>query len=159
MPVQFNARMTPKEFAIARMQADAFNAKLKAEKKAMGLKPESMDGQDRYLKLLLKQLQFQDPTNPMKNTQFAAQMAQFSSLQQMTKLNVTSVQMLENSKNSGMYGMLGKQITWKGPGDNKLMRGVADSIGFSNGEAHLNVGSWTVRLKEIIRVSMPEKGQ
>ena len=159
MDVRFNPTMSPREFAKARMQAEAFNSKLKAEQQAMGLKPGSMDGQDRYLKLLLKQLQNQDPTNPMKNQEFAAQMAQFSSLQQMTKLNMTTGKMLDNSQNSGMYGMLGKQIVWKPVGDGPLMRGVADSIGFSNGKAHLNVGNRMVQKKEIIRVSMPETGK
>src|SRR6185503_14206047 len=43
--------------------------------------PRQMLGQDDFLKLLITQLTSQDPLNPEKNTDFIAQMAQFSSLQ------------------------------------------------------------------------------
>lgn len=42
---------------------------------------------DAFLKMLLTQLQNQDPLNPMDNTEFSAQMAQFSTLEQMSNMN------------------------------------------------------------------------
>lgn len=57
-------------------------------------KDRSALGKDEFLKLLTNQLQHQDPTQPMDNTAFVAQLAQFSSLEQMSNVNDTLTKML-----------------------------------------------------------------
>jgi len=44
-------------------------------------------GQDAFLQLLVTQLQYQDPLNPMDDKEFVAELAQFSSLEQLTEIN------------------------------------------------------------------------
>ncbi|HEY4219229.1 MAG TPA: flagellar hook capping FlgD N-terminal domain-containing protein [Gemmatimonadaceae bacterium] len=46
-------------------------------------------GKDQFMQLLIAQLQNQDPTSPMDGSQMAAQLAQFSSLEQLQNINTT----------------------------------------------------------------------
>ncbi|MCM3022497.1 flagellar hook assembly protein FlgD [Heyndrickxia ginsengihumi] len=66
-------------------------------------------GKDDFLKLLMTQLENQDPTNPMDDTQFIAQMAQFSSLEQMTNMT-DQMQKLQQITYSQFVG---KDVSWQ----------------------------------------------
>ena len=57
-------------------------------KKVKGTGSNNLD-KDAFFKLMLTQLKNQDPTNPLKNHEMAAQLAQFSTLEQMSNMNTT----------------------------------------------------------------------
>jgi flagellar basal-body rod modification protein FlgD len=74
-------------------------------------------GKEDFLNLLITQLQNQDPLNPTDSTEFTAQLAQFSSLEQLTNVN-DNLEQLQNfqasANNSQAVSLLGKEITAKG---------------------------------------------
>ena len=72
---------------------------------------ESQLEMDDFLKLLTSQLQYQDPLEPMKDTEFIAQMASFSSLEQMNSMNKNFENFFQSQMNSSVQSYLGKVVT------------------------------------------------
>jgi flagellar basal-body rod modification protein FlgD len=83
--------------------------------------------QNDFLTLFMAQLKYQDPTNPMQSYEMASQLAQFSSLEQLTQAN-TNLQKLQSyvssSTNAEMMGLIGKEVT-----------GTSDAVQLKNGKA------------------------
>ncbi len=72
---------------------------------------------DAFLRLLTTQLQHQDPLNPMENSEFVAQLAQFSSLEQLQGLSsgMESLYMVNMSiNNAALTGLIGKDVVATG---------------------------------------------
>ncbi len=88
-------------------------------------------GKDDFLRLLATQLQYQNPLNPMDSTEFTAQLAQFSSLEQLQNVSDQFHDLLlyQNSlQNTLTAGLIGKVVRISG--DTLLLRGTA-SLGYS----------------------------
>ena len=65
---------------------------------------------DDFLKILITQLTHQDPTEPMKDTEFVAQMAQFSTLEQMSNMNTEMAKVFNLISRSQAVAMLGRRV-------------------------------------------------
>ena len=77
-------------------------------KKALRAVSKELD-KEAFLKLLIAQLANQDPMNPMEDREFIAQMAQFSSLEQMANMSKTMERMAEANKFSAV-SYVGKTV-------------------------------------------------
>ena len=88
---------------------NGFNKKLDAELRQGRVASKEL-GKDDFLKLLMAQMTNQDPTSPMENTEFIAQMAQFTSLEQMTNMSQNFEKMASMLNSSEAQSMLGRTV-------------------------------------------------
>jgi len=105
-------------------------------------------GKEDFLKLLVTQLKNQDPLSPMDDKEFIAQLAQFSTLEQMQNIN--------NSFNAiRAINLIGKSINANinENGNVRTVMGKVDAIYKQNGEYFLEVGNVDVPLDAVTSVS------
>lgn len=106
-----------------------------------------------FLSLLVTQLRYQDPTNPMDNTAFISQMAQFSSLEQMQNINKTMESNGQFAVLAQASGFIGKQVTIQPPGDGSVpVTGVVDEVRQSSGKVTVLVGGRSYDVANIVQV-------
>jgi len=124
-------------------------------------------GKDAFLRILLTQLQNQDPMNPMEDQEFIAQMAQFSSLEQMTNLNENFQRFIDNQTHNDFVShsdLIGKKVEWskiisgnEDDKEEKTMEGIVTSVVFKDGQAQLVIdGDTKVFAKDLLSVTNPE---
>lgn len=102
---------------------------------------------DAFLKLLVTQLQYQDPLNPMEDTDFIAQLAQFSSLEQMQNMN-------NNTIKSQAFSMIGNpviaQVIDPITGYTQEIGGIVSAVRIKNGEPFLMIGDKDVAMSDVV---------
>lgn len=103
--MELSAVMNGQEQAAVRMQVDSFNKAI-----ASGKVQSQNLGKDDFIKILITQLTHQDPTAPMEDKEFIAQMAQFSSLEQMTNMAQDFSRLAGFLASGEASGALGKSV-------------------------------------------------
>ena len=96
-------------------------------------------GKDAFLKLLTTQLQHQDPLNPMDDSQFMGQMAQFSTLEQVTNMANANTAMADNLAFNKSVSLIGRTVTYTGE-DDQPHTGKVDRVTTTDGKPALSVG-------------------
>ena len=104
--MELNTVMSSAEKLQTQNAVDSFNKTLTVN----GRKTRNELGKDDFLKILIAQLSNQDPTSPLENTEFIAQMAQFSSLEQMTNMSQSFEKMANYINSSEAQSMLGRTV-------------------------------------------------
>lgn len=108
-------------------------------------------GKDAFLKLLVAQLKYQDPSKPTDASQFMAETAQFTLVEKFDALAAANEQVLSATQIQAATGMVGRQITWTNA-DGKSATGVATSVSISNGVPSLTVNGLDVSLSSVTEV-------
>jgi flagellar basal-body rod modification protein FlgD len=110
-------------------------------------------GKDQFLKILITQLKNQDPMQPMQDKEFIAQMAQFTSVEQLTNM---ASEMKSLRESLGMAsGLIGKSISWTSTdsgGNSYQNEGVVDAITFKDGKQYANVDGVQVSLEKLTKI-------
>ncbi|WP_432506836.1 flagellar hook capping FlgD N-terminal domain-containing protein [Kineococcus arenarius] len=113
------------------------------------------EDKDTFLKLLVAQLRYQDPSKPVDSTQFIAQTAQFSSLEAMQDMAKSYTQMLSAQDKLQASALIGQTVSYTGT-DGTTVTGVVrsasfttSSVGGTGGEPVLDVNGTKVVLSKV----------
>ena len=106
------------------------------------------------MKLLTTQLTAQDPMNPMKDTEFIAQMANFSSLEQMRGLSKSFDSFASEQKLTSAPSYLGRQVTVLDAVKGQIS-GVVDAITLKDGVPAVVIGGKSYETKLITGITTP----
>jgi len=105
---------------------------------------------DSFLKLLTAQMKFQDPTKPMDATQFVAQLASFSNVEQGIKMNTKLDSLITSLALNQADGLIGKTVT---SADQKITGKVAAVKIVSNGAVAVLENGKEVVMEAGVKVS------
>ena len=100
-------------------------------------------GKDDFLKLMVAQMKNQDPMNPADDKDNIAQMAQFSTLEQITNLATATQELADRLTLAQNVGLLGHSVTYTGT-DGTAVSGTVDGLDLAkDGTATLSVAGQT----------------
>ena len=112
---------------------------------------DSLSTVDSFLKILASELQNQDPTEPVSNTEYVAQLAQFNSLQQMSALN-------GSMSKFQAYSLIGMEVSYTATdssGNSLSGTGIAQSVVTNGNDVYVMVDGNKIKLASITKVETP----
>jgi flagellar basal-body rod modification protein FlgD len=104
-----------------------------------------------FLKLLATQISSQNPLDPMKDTEFVAQMASFSQLEQTTNMAANIKALTMSSQLSQGAALIGRSVTYQPANGTDPVTGVVQSLTVGSGGRSLNlvVGGVSVDMSQV----------
>ena len=108
-----------------------------------------MLGKDDFLKLLVTQLQHQDPMNPIDDKDFMGQMAQFTSVEQMTNMATSIDRMSTASQSTQSIALIGQTVELEEGRRHDAARASRRRSSFADGAITITVGDAQIAPDEI----------
>lgn len=126
-------------------------------------------GKDQFLKILITQLQNQDPMQPLQDKEFIAQMATFTSVEQL--MNISKQLDVMNQSLGTVSGLIGKRVSWISTektdeydiktGESTVTStgsGIVEGIVIRDNVQYAKVGSKEIKLSDILEIEdVPEE--
>jgi flagellar basal-body rod modification protein FlgD len=112
---------------------------------------DSMNTQD-FTKMLVAELQNQDPTNPVTNSELMQEVSQIRSIQATDSLTSTLQSVLLGQSVATAGNLIGRTVQGKDAQGNDVS-GTVSSVSISGGNAMLNVGSSTLPISNVTQIS------
>ena len=107
--------------------------------------------QNDFLNLLIAQMKAQDPLHPQSNTEMAAQMAQFTSLQQANTMSGNIATLLTQSQISQANNLLGSTVTLQ-VDKSTITSGVVQSVQINAGQPQIVVNNSVYDLSQVLAI-------
>lgn len=109
-----------------------------------------------YMKLLVTQLQNQNPLEPLDNQEMASQLAQFSQLEQLETMNSSFARVLASIERTYANSLIGREVSFVAEtetGAADIQSGTVEQVyNGADGEIFLMVGNYTLGLVDVISV-------
>lgn len=119
-------------------------------------------GKDDFLKILMSQIQNQNPLDPMEDKEFISQMTQFSSLEQMTNMSQSFQSFMDSQSLPPLIqysGLIGKEVSYpvydqETGSIDRMEEDIVQSVNQKDGNTYLELTSGsTVAVEDISKVS------
>ena len=107
---------------------------------------------DTFMKLLIAQMRYQDPTKPLDGAQFVAESAQFTTLEVLQKLQASQAEMATFQSTLLSSGLIGKTVTATGS-DGKEVTGLVSSARVVAGQAYIVVNDTSLPVSSVSKIS------
>ena len=105
-------------------------------------------GQDAFLKLLITQIQMQDPLEPLSATEYVAQLAQFSTVEQLQNTNIRLGVLCQAQVTSQALLLVGRNVATL----DDAVSGLVEAVVFSDSQPKLLIGGQEVDPSDVVRV-------
>jgi flagellar basal-body rod modification protein FlgD len=115
-------------------------------------------GQDDFLKLLVVQMRNQDPLKPVSDTEFIAQLAQFSNLEQTKQMSGDIAELRQSSAFAQAAALMGRQVRLLS-GNDTFTNGFVTELEVMEGEVSLIVNGKAYELGQVVAVNSEETAE
>ena len=117
--------------------------------------PMKVLGQDEFLSLLVTQMRNQDPLKPVSDTEFIAQMAEFSNLEQTKAMGGEIKELRQSNAFTQAASLMGKNVRLLS-GEDTFTKGIVTELEVMEGEVSVIVNGKAYELGQVVKVSSGE---